>query len=237
MDAAAYKVLSGAVVQMRRLEMVTQDLANLNTSGYKGQRLAFTEFLARASQSRERPGGMVAMGDQRIDFSQGELKQTGNPFDLAIEGEGFFVIDTPQGVRYTRQGAFTLSSEGTVVTPLGEALLGEGGPIRVAGNKIQVAADGTVVSEQGQVGRVQVVRFADPQRLVREGRSLFQGRDGEAQAASNFRVLQGNLEQSNVNPIEAMVALISTQRQFEAYGRALQMMDSATARIITEGTR
>lgn len=245
MDAAMYRALSGAVAQMRQLEVVSQNLANLNTSGYKGERLAFTEILAQTSQQRERMGGMVAVGEQRTDFSQGGLQQTGNPFDLAIEGEGFFVIDTPRGVRYTRQGTFTLSSDSTVVTPLGDPLLGEAGPIRVVGEEMEVTPEGAVLSGGAEIDRIQVVRFADSFRLTREGQSLFRAPEGETQAASapstplrtGFRVLQGSLEQANVNPIEAMVTLITVQRKFEAYERALRMMDAATEKMITDGAR
>ncbi|MBI3300673.1 MAG: flagellar hook basal-body protein, partial [Deltaproteobacteria bacterium] len=126
MNAAMYKALSGAIVQMRRLEVVSQNLANVNTSGYKGDRLAFREVLAEPSRHKERMGGLAIVNEQRADLSGGEIQQTGNPFDLAIEGDGFFAVQTPRGVRYTRQGTFALSATGTVVTPLGEPLLGEG---------------------------------------------------------------------------------------------------------------
>ena len=254
MNAAMYKVLSGAMAQMRRLEVVSQNLANLNTSGYKGESLAFTEILAGASSStmprsggeEERMGGMVVVGEQRIDFSQGELQQTGNPFDLAIQGEGFFVIDTARGVRYTRQGTFTLSPNGTVVTPLGDSLLGESGPIRMVGEKMEVTPEGGVLLDGAEADRIRVVRFANLLRLTREGQSLFRAPEGEApEAASDpstelrtgFRVLQGSLEQANVNPIEAMVTLITVQRQFEAYERALRTMDAAAEKMTMDGAR
>lgn len=237
MDAAMYKALSGAVVQLRRLEVVSQDLANLNTSGYKGQRLAFTEVLARLPSHRERAGGLVAVNKQQTDFAQGEIQRTGNPFHLAIEGEGFFAVETARGMRYTRQGTFTLAADGTVITPQGDPLLGEGGPIRVDGKQMEVGAEGSVMSEGGELGKIRVVRFADPQRLIKEGRGLFHAPGVEPQAAADFRVLQGNLEQANVNPIEMMVTLITIQRQFEAYERAMRMMDSVTSKMLSEGAR
>ncbi len=237
MDAAMYKALSGAVVQMRRLEVASQDLANLNTSGYKGQRLAFSEVLARLPSYRERAGGLVAVSKQQTDFAQGEIQRTGNPFHLALEGEGFFAVQTARGMRYTRQGTFTLAADGTVITPQGDPLLGEGGPIRVDGKQMEVGAEGSVMSEGGEVGRIRVVRFADSQRLIKEGRGLFHAPGVEPQEAADFRVLQGNLEQANVNPIERMVTLITIQRQFEAYERAMKMMDSVTSKMISEGAR
>jgi flagellar basal-body rod protein FlgG len=237
MNAAMYKALSGAIVQMRRLEVIAQNLANVNTSGYKGEHLAFGEVLVGAFGQKEQMGGMVVVGEQRVDFSQGELQQTGNPLDLAIEGEGFFVLDTPRGVRYTRQGTFTLSSDGTVVTPLGDPLLGAAGPIRVEGKEVKVTPEGTVLSDGVEIERIRVVRFANPLQLAKEGHSLFRAPESDAQAASAFRVLQGNLEQANVDSIGALVALITVQRQFEAYERALRSMDAATEKMLTEGAR
>ena len=237
MNAAMYKALSGAIVQMRRLDIVSQNLANVNTAGYKGERLAFREILAGPSHRRERMNGLAVVNEQRTDLSMGTLQYTGNPFDLAVEGEGFFAIQTPQGVRYTRQGTFTRSSDGTVVTPLGSPLLGEGGPIRIDGEKMDVTPEGAVLSDGAEVDKLQIVRFADPRRLTREGNSLFRAPEEATQADPASRVLQGNSEQANVNPIAAMVTMITVQRQFEAYERAMKTMDSVTERLISEGAR
>jgi flagellar basal-body rod protein FlgF len=237
MDAAMYKALSGAVAQMRRLDVTTQDLANVNTSGYKGQRLAFREVLAERIPPEERPGGWVAIGDQRTRLSPGDIYTTTNPFHLALESDGFFVVQTARGERYTRNGSFTLSSDGTVRTSQGDALMGEGGPIQVLGGRMEVAADGTVRSDEGEVGRIRIVRFTEPSQAVKEGATLFRSFAGNVELAPNVRVLQGSLEQSNVNPIDGMVSLISLNRQFEAYERAMRLMDGATGRLLSEGAR
>jgi flagellar basal-body rod protein FlgG len=237
MNAAMYKALSGAIVQMRRLESVSQDLANVNTAGYKGERLVFREILADPTQRQSRAGGQVAVTEQRTDLSNGEFRATNNPFDLAIHGDGFFAIQTSRGVRYTRQGTFSLSANNTVVTPAGEPVLGEGGPVRLTGAKMDVTADGTVLSDGKEVDKLKVVRFADPTRLVREGATVFRAPDGEAQPAANSQVLQGNLEQANVNPIETMVTLIDLQRQFDAYERAMRTMDSVTEKVVNQAAQ
>lgn len=237
MNAAMYKALSGAVVQMRRLEVVSQDLANVNTSGYKGERLAFREILAEPFNRMERTGGLAVVGEQRTDLSLGQLQHTGNPFDLAIEGEGFFAIQTPQGVRYTRQGTFSRSSDGTIVTPMGNPLLGEAGPIRIEGKKMDVTPEGVVLSDGTEVGTLQVVRFDNPRLLTKEGYSLFRAADGAVQTDSTAHILQGSLEQANVNPIEAMATMITVQRQFEAYERAMRTIDAVTERMLQEGAR
>ena len=125
MDAAMYKALSGSVAQMHHLDVASQDLANVNTSGYKRQRLAFSEVLAQRLAPEDRPGGFVAVAAQRTNLGQGAVEGTGNPFHLALEGDGFFVIQTARGERYTRNGGFTLKSDGMLMTPQGEPVLGD----------------------------------------------------------------------------------------------------------------
>jgi flagellar basal-body rod protein FlgF len=237
MDAAMYKALSGAIAQMHKLEVASQDLANVNTSGYKGQRLAFSEVLAARMPAGERSGGLVAVGDQRTNFSQGDLQGTGNPFHLAIDGEGYFVIETPRGERFTRNGGFTLSSDGTVITPQGEALLGEGGPIQITGGRMEVGLDGSVRSDNGEVGKLRIIRFLDTRRVAKEGANLLRTDAANVEDVSTPRIAQGNLEQSNVSPIDSMVSMIAIQRQFEAYERAMRLMDDATDKMITDAGR
>lgn len=232
-----YKALSGAITQMRKLEVVSQDLANVNTSGYKGQRLAFNEVLAARLPAGTRSGGFVAVGDQRTDFTPGHLQGTGNPFHLAIDGEGYFVVETPRGERYTRSGGFTLSADGTVITPQGETVLGEGGPLQVTGGKMEVGLDGTVRSENGEIGKLRIVRFLDTRRVAKEGANLLRADAANVEDVATPRVAQGTLEQSNVSPIDSMVSMITIQRQFEAYERAMKLMDGATQKMIADAGR
>lgn len=231
-----YKALSGAVVQMRRLEITAQDLANVNTSGYKGQRLAFNEVLAGRLPPAERPGGFVAVGDLRTNLAPGEIQGTGSPFHLAIEGDGYFVVKTSRGERYTRHGSFTMAGDGTVITPQGDALLSERGPFQITG-KMEVAGDGTIRSEEGEVGKLRIVRFVNPGQLVKEGANLFRTDPANVKETSAVRISQGSLEQSNVSPIDNMTSLIAINRQFEAYQRVMKLMDGATDKMITEGAR
>ena len=238
MDAAFYKALSGAVTQMRRLEVASQDLANVNTSGYKGQRLSFAEVLAKRAPAEDRPGGFVAVGDQRTYFAPGVLQGTGNPFNLAIEGEGFFVVQTARGERYTRNGGFTMKADGTVITSGGDPLLGEGGPIQIAEGKVmEVASDGTVRSDNSDIGKLRIVRFTEPRKAVKEGANLLVTEPSNLTVVDAARIVQGNLEQSNVSPIDSMVQLISINRQFESYERAMKMMDSMTEKMLADSAR
>ena len=237
MDAAMYKALSGAIAQMRKLEVASQDLANVNTSGYKGQRLAFNEVLAARLAAGTRSGGFVAVGDQRTNFLQGELQGTGNPFHLAVDGEGYFVVETARGERYTRSGGFTLSADGTLITPQGEPLMGEGGLIQLTGGKMEIGVDGTVHSENGELGKLRIVRFLDGRQVAKEGANLFRSEPANIEDMTTPSVAQGSLEQSNVNPIDSMVSMITIQRQFEAYERAMKLMDGATQKMIADAGR
>jgi flagellar basal-body rod protein FlgG len=229
-----YKALSGAIVQTRRLEVVTQDLANINTAGYKGERLVFREVLEAPTKPGERIGGQVAVTEQHTDFSSGSLRYSGNPLDLAILGEGFFSVQTPRGVRYTRQGTFTLSPEKNLAMPSGEPLLGESGPIHVEGSRVDVTSDGRVLVDGEEVDRLRIMRAQDPRRLVREGSSFFRVEEGEMEAVKDLLLEPGSVEEANVNSIESMVALIDISRQFEAYERAMRTIDSATEKAVNE---
>ncbi|HVO95010.1 MAG TPA: flagellar basal-body rod protein FlgF [Terriglobales bacterium] len=237
MDAAMYKALSGAVAQMRHLDVASQDLANVNTAGYKRQRLAFGEVLAHRLPADDRPGGLVAVADQRTNMGQGELNGTGNPFDLALEGDGFFVIGTARGERYTRNGAFTLKADGTLITPQGDPVLGDGGPLVIRGNKVEFTSDGTLRSDEGEIGQLKFVRFTEPRQVVKEGANLFATEPGNVKLATDVRVIQGSLEQSNVGPVDGMISLVSINRQFEAYERAMKLMDSVTEKMVSDAAR
>jgi flagellar basal-body rod protein FlgF len=237
MDAAIYKALSGSVAQTRRLEAAAQDLANVNTSGYKGQRLTFSEVLAKRLPADDRPGGFVAVAGQRMHLGPGVLQGTGNPFHLAIEGDGFFVVQTGRGERYTRNGNFTMKADGTLINAGGDALLGEGGPLQVTAGNFEVASDGLVRSNGDEIGKLRIVRFTDPRQAVKEGANLLHSQASNVVAADNARVVQGNLEQSNVSPIENMVALITINRQFESCQRAMKLMDGMTEKMINDSAR
>jgi len=237
MDAAMYKALSGAVVEMRRLETASQDLANINTAGYKAQRLAFSEVLAKRVPPEDRPGGFVAVAGQRTNLHQGAIEGSGNPFHLALEGDGYFVIQTPRGERYTRNGSFTLRADGTLITPGGDAVLGEGGPLQLSGASVAVSPDGTVRSDSNEIGKLRLVRFNDGAKAEKEGANLFRSDGANITDTSDARVVQGHLEQSNVGAVDSMVALIAINRNFESYQRAMKLLDSVTEKMLSDSAR
>jgi flagellar basal-body rod protein FlgF len=237
MDAAIYKALSGSVVQTHRLEVTSQDLANANTGGYKGQRLAFSEVLANRLPADDRPGGWVAISAQRTNFSPGVLEGTGNPFHLAVEGDGYFVVQTANGERYTRNGSFTMKGDGTVITPEGDTILGEDGPLRLRGQNFEVGIDGRVRSNNNEIGKLRIVRFIDNAKVMKVGINRFRSDADNVTAVADARMFQGYLEQSNVSPVDSMMVMISIHRQFESYQRAIKLMDGMTEKMINDSAR
>jgi flagellar basal-body rod protein FlgG len=155
--------------------------------------------------------------------------------DLAIAGEGFFVVQTAQGERYTRNGRFTVDRDGRLVTGNGEPVLGGGGPLEVPGGQFAVLRDGSVVAEGNVIGRLQVVRFVDPSKLEHKGNSLLAAaRDQTAEPLppESVEVVQGSLETSNVDPIDALVDMIAAQRAFEIEARVMQTGDDSLDKAV-----
>ncbi|MGZ8445415.1 MAG: flagellar basal body rod C-terminal domain-containing protein, partial [Candidatus Binatia bacterium] len=139
--------------------------------------------------------------------------------------------------RYTRNGGFTLRADGTVITPGGDPLLGEGGPIQLDGASMEVAADGTVRADDNEIGKLRIVRFKDAGKAEKDGANLFRSNLANVTLAEHARVVQGHLEQSNVGAVDSMVALISINRQFESYQRAMKLLDSITEKILSDNSR
>lgn len=216
MDMPGYIVLSRLSAQQRATEVLAHNMANADTPGFRGSQPVFTSYLDR----RTGADAAVMTQDRATwrDMTPGPLQATGNPLDLALPGEGFFVLETGRGERYTRAGRFTLSPEGRIVDPEGNPVLGDAGPIAVprGDSRITVAGDGTVRTETGPLGRLRIVRFADPQRLAAEGDRLFERPQGlEAEPVAEPRVVQGSVEGSNVRPIVEMVRMMAELREFQ----------------------
>jgi flagellar basal-body rod protein FlgF len=194
MDNTSYVALSRQLTLERQMSVVAGNIANMNTAGYKSEHLLFEEVLERAGK----PGRVAFVQDVGLirDLGPGVLEETGNPLDLAVNGDGYFAVETPNGPRYTRGGHFSLSGEGTVVTSGGYPLLDAGGAqIRVPPESagISIARDGTISTEDGIIGQIGLVRFADETRLGREGDSLLRS-DQVPQLVEAPDIAQGRLE-------------------------------------------
>jgi flagellar basal-body rod protein FlgG len=202
-------------------EVISHNLSNLQTPGFKRHVLSFENEEFEKSETEK--GFLIRPTKLTLDLSQGLLKPTGNPLDLAISGEGFFVVQTPRGERFTRKGDFSLDRNGFLVTNEGFQVLGEGGPIEIGrGREVVINERGEVTVDGEVIDTLRIVTFSKEARLIPEGNGLIRAEGGEVLPAEGFSVKQGFLEGSNVSPIEEMVRLMNLIRLFEAYQKALQ---------------
>ncbi|MBI2896006.1 MAG: flagellar basal-body rod protein FlgF [Deltaproteobacteria bacterium] len=246
MSDGIYSALSGAIAQQRSLDVVANNVANANTTGYRGDRVAFQEALVRSGGNGAAPDCLrfVGVSQVRADTAQGALRQTGNPLDVALQGDGFFAVETPSGVRYTRAGAFVTDQTGMLQTMDGHAVLareveGERTLPRIrfpAGTReVVIATDGTVSADGVPIGRIKVVRFEQPNQLAKQGATLFVAGQGQPVADDETQVVQGHLEGANVNAVAGLNELITVSRSFESFQRVIQAfreLDSRTAREV-----
>jgi len=233
MDLAGYVALTRASGLAKELQSVANNIANLSTTGYRREGVIFAEEV----QALPLEGGSVAMTAARARYTdrlQGSLEETGGALDLAIEGDGYFTVMTPQGERLTRAGAFTRNADGMIVNMDGHPLLDEGGgeiTIPFEAKAISVASDGTLSIDGAPAGKIGLVDVADATRLSREAGVLFEAEAGAAQPAEDGRVVQGSLEQSNVNPITEMARMVEVQRAYE-YGQKLMDQEDERIRLV-----
>jgi flagellar basal-body rod protein FlgF len=224
----------------RHLDVIANNLANLSTPGFKSERPIFEEFIMPVAVDETLSGASgqisyVQDGALFRDFGPGALQVTDNPLDVAINGEGWFVVQTADGERYTRAGRFMLDADGQLVTPAGDPVMSDGGPIAFDPGEtdIVIAADGTVSTSAGDKGRLAVVTFADERRLVAEEGRLFAS-DEPALAAENPRLAQGAIELSNVNSILEISEMIAVTRAYEATAALLSRADDLRRDAIDE---
>ena len=215
MENGYYTTLNRQIGLLRDAQTVAQNIANISTTGYRAERIEFSEFVNNLGP--DEPSLSMADGAARAtDLTQGELRQTNGTFDLAIEGEGFFLVGTPDGDRLTRAGAFSLSSEGSLTSPDGALLLDAGGaPVFVPPNAtaISVGPDGTVSADGEPVAQLGLWT-ANSLRMTREDGVRFNP-NGPPELIDGGRILQGFVERSNVDAVTQMAKLIQTQRAYE----------------------
>jgi len=227
---------AAAMSEMRRhQEQVANNLANANTTGYKKDRL-FTEALNERMDADGAPRSTRQL-QQANDLSTGSMKETGNPLDVALGSNGFFVT-RPEGggpERFTRAGHFVVGNEGTLRTPDGRQVQGEGGPIQIPvneGGRINISKGGQITLDGDQVGQLRVVDFENPEQLQRTEGASFAAGNAQPEPAEDPVVLQGKVETSNVDPVAEMTNMIEHFRQFEAQQKVLTTADSNLSRAI-----
>ncbi|HET9904763.1 MAG TPA: flagellar basal-body rod protein FlgF [Xanthobacteraceae bacterium] len=222
MDNTLLVALSRQTALQRALEVTANNIANINTTGFKADGVVFEEHLSERARDNR-----FALGDRRVsfvadratwhNFRQGAVQPTGNPLDVAISGDGFLVVQTPRGERYTRNGALQISATGELVNPEGYPVLGDGGPItlQTQDRNITIAPDGTVSVSGGLRGRLRIVEFPQRERLQKDATSSFAAPDGvQPQPATRSRLVQGAVETSNVEGVIEISRMIEITRAY-----------------------
>lgn len=233
MENTGYIALSRQATLRREMDVIANNLANMNTTGFKGEKMMFVEHLVRAKDDRGLLGQKLAyvrdISTVR-DYSPGHMEQTGNALDVAINGEGFFTVDTPQGPRYTRVGRFSLDPSGRMVDLNGNPVLSEGGQPFIVGPQdkdIMISRDGTVATNNGTLGKLSVVTFENQQKMKMVAGGLFTT-DQEPRRQDRPDVTQYMLEGSNVEPIIEVTRMIEVNR---AYTSVKSLIDKENDRI------
>jgi flagellar basal-body rod protein FlgF len=222
MAGAGYIALSGMHTRLDQLDRLASDIANASTAGYKMTRTSSTEATRPQFDAVFQTAIDVTTGGRRLDTSVGSINPTGRDLDVAIEGQGFFVVETPAGTRYTRNGHFSRNADGLLAADDGSIVQGTTGPLTIGSGKIVVGEDGTVRVGASVSGTLAVVTFADPGRLVRDGAMLRS--DGMAQQnVGRVAIHGGALEQSNVSVVERIAELTDVRRSFEALQKAITL--------------
>jgi flagellar basal-body rod protein FlgF len=235
MSGGAYSALSGMRARLDDLDRLAFDLANVNTAGYKTERMAkMASERDEFATALESAVDVVGAGT-KIDFRSGTIATTGRDLDAAIEGTGFFEIETDRGMRYTRNGSFHRRADGILATADGEPVMGEGGEISLGTGAVSIGPDGSVKSGTAIVGRIRVVEFGSEKDLLRESGSRFRALTGAEPTEVEPRVIGGALEQSNVSVVDRMAAMTEISRGFEALQRGVSMLaNDLDSRIISE---
>ena len=222
--------LSRQIALQRQMDVVANNVANMNTTGFKAENILFEEYVMPVARDQDfprldQPLSYVQDWATMHDLTGGAMVQTGNNLDVGLNGDGFFAVQTAAGERWTKAGSFQLNANGTLVDASGNPVLGDGGPIQFGPEEtgILIAEDGSISSIAGPKGRLRLVEFANPQELTREGDNLWAG--GTAVAATNTRTMQGFIEKSNVSGVTEMAEMIRVTRAYESAANLAQKQD------------
>lgn len=233
MNQGILSLISGSIAQETNLEVIANNLANINTPGFKRDNPVFKSYLAEELNTlnpeqlvENKSSTFLEVDHTQISMEQGALVNTENPFDVAIDGEGFFTIQAEDGLRFTRNGSFALSQDRTLVTKSGDPVLGNGGVIHIpeGAGKIEIDSNGNIQSsKQRYIDSLRISTIENPANLRKVGNSYFKHIDEKffPERMDRPKVIQGSLESSNVNPIESMSDLIAASRTYEIYQKAI----------------
>jgi len=243
MNQALYAAVSGASNSQMRLDVLTNNLSNVNTVGFKEDKLYFhVPDRKENSQASQKAAGFTMSPpsepyETRTDFTPSPLRPTNNVLDMALEGEGFFCVQTPQGKQYTRRGDFSLTESGKLITKAGYPVLGKNGEIVLTGKKhITVNETGEISVDGNPVDTLQVVGIGKPEMLQKVGGTLFKspGEQVDEKEVKNLKIKQGFLETSGVNGVKTMTEMIDVLRGYESYQKIIHFLSDVSKKSIND---
>jgi len=238
MDSSLLVSLSHQLAAYRSMDAIANNVANADTPGFRREEQTFHEYVEQLplqeGETAPQTLSFVQDGGLVRDMREGALKTTGSPFDLALHGKGFFVVQTPNGERYTRNGHFTLDTSGQIVDDNGDPLQGDGGAVTVSldDGAIHIGKDGTISGKNGQIAKLRVADFADETQLVKEGSSLYSTTQQPTAAAAEIR--QGMLEESNVQPVVEISRMVEVMRSYQATATMTQSQEDLLRQAIDQ---
>ena len=237
MDTTQLVNLSQQLAAYQSMDAIANNLANISTPGFKRETPQFQEYVDQLQPTEGQEGtqtvSFVQQTGSRRDLTEGHIEITNAPFDLALNGQGYFVVQTANGPRYTRNGHFTLDASGRIVTDSGDPVQGAGGDISISqtDGDVHVAADGQISGKNGQIGQISIVDFQDDRALVKQGESLYSTSQA-SQPASNTTLKQGAIESSNVQPVIEISNMIEVMRSYQATMNLSQSQSDLTRQAI-----
>lgn len=231
MSSGYYAACTGLMTRTQALDTIANNVANVSTVGFRASHNVFSSVLATTGDSslsvlNQDANDYGVLSGTQLDNSQGALTRTGSDLDLAVEGPGFYSVQTASGIAYTRGGSFRVSPQGQLITAAGDPVLGENGAITIVGEPVSISTDGTISVNGAISGRMKLVEFAPTVQLQSEGGTYYTAPAGTATAATKSQVRQGMLENSNVNPVTSAIELITAQREVETMRRVLTMFNT-----------
>jgi len=241
MENTAYIALSGQSALKREMSVIANNLANMNTTAYKGEKMMFVEHLVKSKGGNSFiPQKLTYTRDvaQYQNFAEGPIKNTGNTFDVAIHGDGYFVVETPDGEQYTRNGHFQLNNDGKLVNLSDQAVLSDAGTPFFFGPEdkdIEITVDGLVSTKNGEIGKFRIVKFDTPQNLQKRASGLFFTEDQPVDV-TNPTLLQKSLEGSNVNPMAEITKMINVQRAYDSVRKFIDKEDDRQRKMLQQLT-
>jgi len=231
MSSGYYAACAGLMSRTEALDTIANNLANVSTAGFRASHNIFSSVLATTGDTplsvlNQDANDYGVLSGTQLDTSQGSLVPTGNNLDVAMEGPGYFAVQTAAGPAYTRGGNFRVSPQGQLITAAGDPVLGENGPITIVGEPVSISPDGTISTNGAISGRLKLIEFAPTTHMQSAGGTYYTAPKGSAVVALSSQVRQGMLESSNVNPVTSVVEMITAQREVESMRRVLTMFST-----------